>query len=177
MKNIKHISAIFFIIATAVLSVVSILGVWKIFGNDVIWKSFETLSLLAVLSAVTMIAGNFIESKNQSVEVIPEAPHPVFKMIRRSTLAILIVSVSVLAFLGVLAIWDVTPKDVLYKSLSSVCVLAFSTLIIVATCLEMEGVNKNIGQNGKNVSFGNIAGAIVLFYILLMIFGRSIFGF
>ncbi len=177
MKTIKNVAASLFIIAVVILSAISILGVWKIFSNDVIVKSFETLGLLAVVSAITMVAGKFIEAKNQTAETVPEVPSPAFKAIRQSTLVVLIVSGSILALLGVLSIWDViTNKDVLYKSLGSLAILAFSSLIIVATCLEMEGF-RNSGEKGRNISGGNIIAGLFLFFILFMLFRGLIFRF
>lgn len=67
-----------------------------------------------------MVAGKYFD-KSQADVTMPPIPNPAFKTIRQITVTILIVSASVLAILGVLAIWDViTDKDVLYKSLSSV---------------------------------------------------------
>ncbi len=85
------------------------------------------------------------------------------------TLTILVVSTSVLAVFGVLAIWDViTDKDILYKSLSSVGIIAFSSLIIVMTSLEREGNRlMNKGESSMPTSTGTVAMFIILGLILL----------
>lgn len=143
MKSIKNISAYFFIFAVAVLSVVSIMGVWDIFGEDVIWKSFKTLGLLAVVAMIVIISGDHISNSSKTGADIEERPSPVWTEIRKVTVFILIVAVSILALLGVLSIWEVIEdKDVQYKTLSSLAILSFGALIVIVTCRNMEGANK-----------------------------------
>jgi len=137
MKKIQGYAAGFFIFAVSVLGVISILGVWNIFSGDVITKSFETLGLLGLVAVIVMIAAQFIDAKHDGVIYVP---NPGWKSMRKGTLGLLIVSVSVLALLGVLDIWDViTNQDVLNKSLSSIFIIAFVSFIIVITCRQMEG--------------------------------------
>ncbi len=173
MKKIEDGAAFFFVTAVSILSLISILGIWKIFDSDVISKSFQTLGLLALVAIIVMVAGKFMESRSAQVEgVVSDVPNPTFKSIRRMTVGILITSVSFLAILGVLAIWDViADKDVLYKALGSVGVLAFSSFIIVVTSLHREG-NPHFDGKGKSISGGTIALIIFLLYILFSFFGR-----
>lgn len=166
MKSIQNIASSLFIGAVAVLSVISILGVWDFFSKDVIAKSFETLGLLAVVAVVVIVAGRFVGGDNTG---IVEMPHPIFKSLRRVTLGILIVSAVLLAFLGICSIWDIiTDKQILYKSLSSLGILAFSSFVIVMTCLERED-SPLLKRNGRT-SAGPILALIFLVYILFMIF-------
>lgn len=144
MKKIQNGAAYIFIISLVVLAVISICGVWKIFDSDVITKSIQTLGLLSVVSIIVITAGRFIDSHeelavsaNGVAESVPFS-NPVFTSIRQATLAVLIVSISLLALLGVLAIWDVLSGETLSKSLSSISIIAFNSLIIVVTCLERE---------------------------------------
>ena len=176
MKNIQNIASFIFITAVAILSLVSIFGVWKVFSGDVIWKSFETLGLLAGISVIVIVAGRFIEGKNQSVETIsPDAAKPIFKTIRQSTLVALIVSVSLLALLGVLAIWDVIQdKTFMYKIVGSVVVLAFGSLLIVMTSLNQEGNEK---FENKNIPVGGIIIVLLIAWVLFGVFGTSIFNY
>lgn len=169
MKKIQNVAAFIFMISVAILSVVSIFGVWKIFSNDVIIKSFQTLGLLALVAVIVMVAGYFMDDKSKEIQTVESLPNPLFKTIRKSTLVVLIASVSVLALLGVLTIWDViTNKDVLYKSLSSVFVLAFGSLLIVMTGLNRE--NNQMFKNTK-VSAGAVVLVIILIYIFINMFG------
>lgn len=175
MKKIQTIASSGFIIAVSILGIVSILGVWKIFSNDVIIKSFETLGLLAVISIIVIFAGKFIDNNKQSNEVVEvDTTKPVFKTIRHLTLTTLIISVSILALFGILAIWDViTDKDFIYKVVGSVSILAFCSLIIVMTCLNQEG--NDILKNRK-ISGGTVF--VVLFVIwILFSFFTSVFRF
>src|SRR3989344_4174590 len=133
MKSIQNIAAIIFIIAVVILSAVSIFGVWDFFSRDVITKSFQTLGWLVLVSIIVMVASQFIEKQPKpSGEEIIDIPNPMFKTIRRVTLSMLIVSVSLIALLGVLTIWEIIhDKQVLYKSFSSLAILAFMAFIIV----------------------------------------------
>ncbi|MDB5194434.1 MAG: hypothetical protein JWN50_448 [Parcubacteria group bacterium] len=175
MKKLQNGSAFFFIIAVVVLSAISIMGVWNIFSHDVITKSFETLGLLAGVSVLIMVAGRFVDSKEESAlvmgpdgqtTVVPDI-NPTFTSIRHLTVGLLVVSVSILALLGIMAIWEVLAGDVLSKSVSSIVILAFASLIITITCLDRER-HKLLNQK--------ISGGVVLVVaILAWIFFVSIF--
>jgi hypothetical protein len=166
MKQIQDAAAFFFLGAIAVLATISIFGVWELFSSDVIRKSFMTLGLLAFVSVVVMIAGRFIEHKPVSEAPLP-LPHPAFKSIRRLTLGVLIAAVSVLALLGVLAIWEVVADmNILYKSLGSVGILAFCAFIMTMTCLERE---KTEFSKGRNFGIGSIVVALILVWMLLSV--------
>jgi hypothetical protein len=171
MKKIEDLAAYIFIIAVAVLSLISILGVWDFFNQDVIAKSLQTLGLLAVVAIIVMVAGKFVEGRSQQAgEVVPFMPSPAFKVIRQITVTILIISASFLAILGVLAIWEViADKNVLYKAISSVGVLAFGAFVIVITSLEREG-NRLMHREGRGISGGAILLVIFLVYILFSFF-------
>jgi hypothetical protein len=167
MKKIEDLAAYIFIIAVSVLSLISILGIWDFFDRDVISKSIQTLGLLAVVAVIVLVGGKFMEGRSQQAgEVVPFVPSPAFKIIRQITVTILIVSASFLAILGVLAIWEVIDdKDVLYKSISSVAVLAFGAFVIVITSLEREG-NRLMHKEGRGIS----GGAILLIAFLIYVF-------
>jgi len=142
MKNIKTVAASFFAISVSILSIISVMGVWDVFGEDVIWKSFKTLGLLAFAAVIVLAAGDHIGLK--AIPDSNELPNPLWGQIRKLTLSILIVAISLLALLGILSIWEIIKdKDVLWKSVSSLIILAFGALIIVATCRQMEGTNKS----------------------------------
>lgn len=137
MKKIQGYAAGFFIFAVTILGTISILGIWDVFGGDVIWKSFETLGLLAFVAVIVMIAGRAVGGRSDNNVIY--VPNPGWTSLRKGTLGVLIISVSVLALMGILTIWDViADKDILYKSLGSVALLAFVSLIIVGTCRTME---------------------------------------
>ncbi len=140
MKALQNYAAIFFIIAVSVLSLVSIFGIWDIFSGDVVWKSFETLGLLAIVASVIIKAGAVMKNGDSD-----SLPNPLFVSIRKISLTTLIVSASLLALLGVLSIWDViTDKDALYKSLGTLAVIAFGAAIVKVVCDEMDDSSKKI---------------------------------
>ena len=168
MKTIQNSASGLFIVAVGILSAISILGIWDFFSKDVIAKSFQTLGLLAVVAIVVIIAGRFVGVGSDPNLII--APNPIFKTIRRATLGILIVSAVLLAFLGVCAIWDIiTDKEALYKSLSSLGILAFSAFIIVITCLERE--DSPLLKRGGRTSAGMIFSIILFAYLIFVLVG------
>ena len=175
MKKIEDYAAFAFVYVVGILSVISILGVWDFLNKDVITKSFQTLGLLAFVAVVVMVATKFIEGRSQSPQAessIPVIPNPAFKIIRQITLTLLIISVSILAILGVLAIWEVIKdKDVLFKSMSSVGILAFGAFIITMTSIQREG-GSFVNRNGKNISLGTI-----ILIIIGLCFLRFFIGF
>ena len=136
MRGLQNAAGLLFIACLLVLTVVAILGVWSVFSHDVIMKSFETLGVIALAAAVTIIAGRFLDS---SPVVSSDSMIPTFKAIRYLTLTTLIASAALLALVGILAIWDVIQSgDVLQKSLSSIAIVTFSSYLAVAVCLERE---------------------------------------
>jgi Na+/proline symporter len=168
MKALQNWAGGIFILCVAVLSVVSVMGIWEVFGTDVIWKSFQTLGLLAVVSVVVIAAGKFVspEPTLPGQDLLPQS-HPLFKGVRNVTLGVLIVSAALLALLGVLAIWEVIQDSAtVYKSLSSLAVLAFSSLIIVMVCLERE---RNELWQKRGHELGGIAALAFVLLIWLLL--------
>ncbi len=128
----------------------------------VITKSVETLGLLALVSVVVIIASKSVGDSN-----IKAMPSPEFRAVRNITLATLIASSSFLALLGALSIWDViSDRYILNKSLSSLAIIAFASLIIVIVALEREQNHLWEKQNRK-IS-GGVAVVVILFIWLLI---------
>lgn len=139
MRKLQNTAAVFFICAVFILTIVSVFGVWDLFDGDVVWKSFQTLGLLSIVALIIIKAGKVMDDKAGSVT----PPLEIFASIRKTAFAILIVSASLLALLGVMSIWDViADKDVLYKSLGSLVVIAFSAGVVKVTCDAMEGEDR-----------------------------------
>ncbi len=136
MRKLQNIGAVLFIFAVFILTVVSVFGVWDVFDGDVVWKSFQTLGLLSLVALIIIKAGKIMDDKAGTVTT----PLEIFSSLRKIAFAILIVSASLLAFLGVMSIWDfIADKDVLYKSLGSLVIIAFSAGVVKVTCDAMEG--------------------------------------
>lgn len=172
IKKYQDGAGFFFVVAVAILTVISILGVWDIFGIDVITKSIKTLGLVALVTAIIVISGRFVRVSEKDKNSIPEQPSQAFLTIRRATLGVLIISVVFLALIGVLSIWEViTERETLHKSISSIAILLFSSFAIVAMCLEREGWGLR-GENKKSFSVASVI--LTLFLLLIML---SIFGF
>lgn len=161
---IQNITALVFIGILAILTVVSLLGVWEVFEKDVIVKSFQTFGMLGFAAAIILTAGRFVEGRAQQAE--EATPFPVFRSVRRVTLITLIVAVSLLAVMGVLAIWEVlADEQIPMKSLASFAILAFGAFIVVAVCLEREGKLRTM-RGGRGISMGGLIVLIILFLLL-----------
>ena len=170
VKNtIQNVAAGIFIACVVVLSIIAIFGVWDFFSSDVITKSFETLGLLAFVAMVVIIASNFVGDPSETSVTIQNQG---FRAMRNVTLVTLIGSSTILALLGVLSIWEViTDQKVLSKSISSLAIIAFASLIIVILCLEREK-NSFWSKRSKEVSGGAIVAAIIFIYILVVFMMR-----
>lgn len=169
MKKIEDIVTFGFLIVIAVLSFLSILGIWDFLTDDVIIKTFQTLGFLSIASVVVLVAGRYMQTHG-TPELVPDVPNPYFGLVRRSTLTVLIVSVSLLAILGVLSIWEVVKdKDVLYKSMSSIGVLAFGSFLITVIALYKEG-HRFMNRENKGFSWGALVFYLFFAYIVFSIF-------
>ena len=166
---IQNTAAGLFIICVSVLSAVSILGVWEFFSSDVITKSFETLGLLAFVAVLVIVASKFVGDPH----AIDEAPvsHPGYHAIRNITLVTMIASSVLLALLGVLSIWDViSDTSTIHKSLSSLGIIAFASMIIVMVCLEREQ-HPFWKKRAREMTGGSVLAAILLIWLLLAFIG------
>lgn len=61
--------------------------------------------------------------------------------IKRLAVYILITSVSLLALLAVLSIWNVLDKDIFWKSISTIGVIAFASMIVIMASSVLESKN------------------------------------
>lgn len=189
MRKIQDTAAFVFIFCVGLLSLISVLGVWEFFNRDVIGKSFFSIGLLAVVAIIVMVAARFMDKSPEHLEV-PQGSagaveaaiviNPLFTELRHLTLVVLIASVSLLALVGVLAIWEVIAGDTVYKSLATMGIFAFSSFIIVVTCLDREN-HKLLHRAGEKKSSMGI-GSIILLSILglwimsfLLSFGRMFY--
>lgn len=180
MKKIANIAALIFIFAVVILGIVSIAGIWNFFANDVITKSFQSIGLLGFVAVIILVADHFMNPREVKVPSDPSdgtqlvsQSDLMFKSIRTATLTILIVAVSLLALIGILSIWQVLSSDVLHKSVASISIVAFSSFIIVLTCLERES---NSILYRKKMSGGMVLLGIIILWILIVAVSGFIFN-
>lgn len=139
MRKLANWAAYFFIVTTFILTIISVAGIWKILSEDVIWKSFQSIGLVAIACFVVILAEGFSTNKPSEEEVTEfKDTVLIFEAIRKFAGAVLIISVSLCVFLGLLSIWEVMSSDVLYKSLSSLASIGFFSLITMITCKDRE---------------------------------------
>lgn len=175
MRKITDAASFLFILSLVVLGTISILGIWELFDEEVIVKAFQTIGLLAAVSVVISIAGRALDKST-----LPEGASPIidpsFKIIRHITLGSLIISAAILAFLGVLAIWEVVAGDVMARSLASLATISFLSLVIVMVCLEREH-NPSQNSPSKKWSLGSIILVLFLGYLAINLFGSLLLAF
>lgn len=63
--------------------------------------------------------------------------------VKKVAVGVLIASVSVLVLLAILSIWDFLEEDVLWKAITSICVVGFGALVILLSIKFLE--EKSIG--------------------------------
>lgn len=167
--RVQNWAAGVFVASVAVLTAVSILGIWKVFDRDVIEKSLETLGLLALVSFVVIVAARYVGSATASA--VPPPPNPAFRATRNITLVTLIGSAVLLAFLGVLAIWDIiADEQVVYKAISSLALIGFSSFVIVLICLERER-GAFWQKHSKSISGWSILGVLIGVWVFIALIG------
>ena len=164
MQSIQNITALSFLVVLAVLAGVSILGIWDMLGEDVVQKSFFTLCLIGVVSGVVLVAAKYFHHPESGENEKVVAPDPMFRHIRVFTVAALIVSSALLALLGVFAIWEVMDMDVLFRSLASLGVIAFSAMVSIVICMDREGLKSVVSKNQS--SAGTVIGILFLFWFM-----------
>jgi hypothetical protein len=168
MKAIQDATGFLFIGIVALFSAIAVMGIWEILGKDVIEKSLMTIGLLALVAVIVMVAGRFVGNRESTPGATIVVPHPAFHSIRRLMIGVLIASVSLLALLGVMSIWDVIDeREVLFKSLSSIAVLAFAAFVVVITCLEREGTS----AGSRKVTLGGFLAALIAMWVFASLFG------
>ncbi len=169
-KKIQDLAALFFIIVVIILTGLSILGIWDFVSPDVVSKSVMTMGLLALAAVVVIMAARAVDAKSAAtLEQIPEEPNPLFPALRHVTVAFLIAAVSLLALVGIMAIWEIIEGEAVQKSISSIALAAFSAFVVVVTCKSREGGN-GIDLNQK------ISGKVWLLIILSFFLLQSLGG-
>jgi uncharacterized membrane protein len=173
MRKIADIAAYLFILAITFLSTISVLSVWNVLAGDVVLKSFQTIGLLAVVAAIVLIASRFIDKESPDHEgehdedgrASSHGSYLLFRGVRMITLCLLITSTALLALLGILAIWEVLSGEVLNRSLASISIVAFSTLVIVVMSLERE---RSPALKRMKLSSGGFVVSFVLTLVFLI---------
>ncbi len=136
MTKFANGAAYFFIFTSFVLTVISAAGIWNVFTEDVVWKSFQSIGLIALACVIILAVDGFSAKKSLSQEEVSETEGSIkgFGFFHTIAVTILITSVAVCVFLGLLSIWDIVKGDVLYKSLSSIATIGFFSLLTVIVC-------------------------------------------
>jgi len=70
------------------------------------------------------------------------------KKVKSIAIGILITAVSILTLIAILSIWDVLSSDVLWKSISTIGIVAFGALIVVVAAQALE--HKEFPSNTTN---------------------------
>ncbi|NCB21200.1 MAG: hypothetical protein EOM88_04805 [Clostridia bacterium] len=66
MKKIKEVAVGILITAVSVLTLISILSIWNVFGKEVLWKSISTIGIVAFGALIVIIASQVLSHKDSS---------------------------------------------------------------------------------------------------------------
>jgi hypothetical protein len=66
------------------------------------------------------------------------------KIIQNIAVTIFILSVVFMTFLAILSVWDVLQKDVLGKSLSTIGIMAFASLVVIVATRAIDNHQNNL---------------------------------
>ncbi len=66
--NIQKIVSRVLIWSIGLLTLVSILSIWKVFDQQVLWKAVSTIGVLTFSSAVVIIVSRLVEDKKTNKE-------------------------------------------------------------------------------------------------------------
>ncbi|MDP3988815.1 MAG: hypothetical protein Q8P93_01110 [bacterium] len=175
MKNFANISAAIFIVLIIIATALSMLGIWELLSDEIFSKSIQTIALISVVAVILMVADHVSGMRAVDTETtltVSEATYlQVFIGIKKATFVILTLSVVFFAFMGILSIWDVITKgEIMEKSLGSIGVVAFSSILIMIACMEREGRSvKGSMSLGKLILLG-ISSLVVLQMLLTFVF-------
>lgn len=61
LRGIQQVAVIVFIICVVILTVVSVLAIWDVFGDDVLYKSLSTIGVISFASFIVILAAKAVE--------------------------------------------------------------------------------------------------------------------
>lgn len=184
-RKVVDMVSLFFIFCVGFLCVLSIMSVWKLVEGDILAKSISTIGIIAFASVVTILASHWMKKDVNELSPIEDSSSlpNFFPSLRSFTSVLLIISIVILTFVGILSIWDlIQDRDVLNRTISSMLIIAFSSVLVIATCAEREG--KSLFGNVKKVEEGVMrsdkplsVGRIILYVVLVLMFAPMLLGF
>jgi hypothetical protein len=154
MNNISKLAnqaAYFFIGTTFFFTIICVGGIWSGF-DDTIGKSLASMGLLAVACLVILVVEEYYPKKVISSLVAHEYVQAVenYVKIRKFSFNVIIVSITICVFLGLLSIWELFDEEVFWKSLSTMASIGFYAFITLVVCMKREESIKNYKIEGQN---------------------------
>jgi hypothetical protein len=166
MKKIANVAGYLFILSVAILTVVAILGVWDFATDETVWKAFQTIGLLGIVTLIVLFAERFID-RNPNLDNSNTIAVERFKAIRHFTVILLIVAIALLALFGVMSIWEILDEDVSSKALSSIGIVAFSAFLMIITSLNRENHKLLRRPEGHRTSVESIILLLIIVAVVL----------
>jgi predicted acyltransferase len=66
-----------FIVVTVSMTLLGILAVWDLIGDDALWRAFTTILVVGLGCVTSAYAFSLLEGEPQQIEALPSfAPHP-----------------------------------------------------------------------------------------------------
>jgi hypothetical protein len=146
ISKIANISTYIFLILTLILTGICVISIWGE-SSEVIGKTFASMGLVAFAFFVVLAidgSGHFRKSIPASVAGEYVLAIEWFVSLRKISFFVVIISVTVSVFLGLLSIWDLLNGDVLFKTLATILSAGFYALITIMVCKQRETALKSI---------------------------------
>ncbi len=135
--KISDITAMIFIFSNMILGLISIFSIWDFISGDSLIKSMWTVGFLLVVTIIILIAEKSMASKNEENYIKDDS---VFVFLRKITGTVLIIALVILALVGVLSIWEFLSGDAINKTLGSIAVISFVSLITIGVAKSRENI-------------------------------------
>ena len=123
--------------AVAILTLVGLFGIWGWVGEDVVWKSYSTIGVVA-LAAFLVVGIAQITGKYAGTPPAPAPESPVWKAARNLLLGAIGIVFLAFAALAIAAIWNFVGPDTLWRSFSSMMLLFTSGVITLVAFKQVD---------------------------------------
>lgn len=138
-RSIERIAVGTLVFSVSILSIVGLMAIWEMLSEDVLWKSFSTIGVLAVVALVIMGIARVASNYYQNQPKMPQPESVEWRAARNVLLAIVGAAFLFFAALSIMSIWDFIGDDSLWHAINSMILLCVSAVImLVAFKSQME---------------------------------------
>ena len=146
ISKVANISAYCFLILTFILTGICIISIWAEFGG-IMWKTFSSMGLVSLAFFVILVvdgSGHF--RKPVQMDAVDSYMRAVedYVLLRKVSFFVVIFTVTISVFLGLLSIWGVLEGIIIAKTLGTIMSVGFYALVTMLVCKQREGALKSV---------------------------------